>query len=157
MLRGEMTTCSALTPEALTATLQAHGVERLRGEAEVWVIRDGSDPRKPHAAAMAHLQRVKPLAGRTVVNGDRPLTALGAGRGGRRGLLYHRRFSSTAPDVVSESAETRRAIASATAALASLGADTPRLLAAGFDDVALWSAIWAQASHLLCRLQHRDR
>ena len=148
MLHGETTQRSDLDPDVLSAKLQAHGVERLRGEPAVWVILDGSDLRKPHAAAMEHLQRVKPLAGSGMVNGYRTLNALGLGRGGRRGLLYHRLFSSAAPDFVSESVEERAAIASVGAALAPLGADITWILDAGFDDVAQWSAIWGQGSHL---------
>lgn len=157
MLRGETTTRSELTPDALTAKLQAHGVDRLRGEEAIWVILDGSDVRKPHATAMEGLQRVKRLAGQGTVPGYRTLNALGLGRGGRRGLLYHRLFSSTVPDFVSESAEARAAITAVGAVLAPLGADITWILDAGFDDVARWGDIWAQAQHLLCRLQHRDR
>ena len=109
--RGETTARSDLDPDVLNAKLQAHGVERLRGETDLWAILDGSDLRKPHAAAMEGLQRVKRPAGRGTVPGYRTLTAIGLGREGRRGLLYHRLFSSAAPDFVSERAETRTAIA----------------------------------------------
>jgi len=156
MLRGETTLRSELDPEALSAKLQAHGVARLDGEASLWVVLDGSDLRKPHATAMAGLQRVKRLAGRGTVPGYRTLNAIGIGPA-KRGLLYHRLFSSTAPGFVSESEETRAAIASVSAALAPLGAETTWILDAGFDDIAHWSAIWAEDSHLLCRVQHRDR
>lgn len=156
MLRGETTTRSDLTPDTLTAKLQAHGVERLRGEAAIWVILDGSDLRKPYATAMEGLQRVKRLAGQGTVPGYRTLNAIGVGPA-KRGLLYHRLFSSTAPDFVSESAEARAAIATVGAALAPLGAEITWIMDAGFDDVARWGDIWAQAQHLLCRLQHRDR
>ncbi len=156
MLRGETTTRSALDPEALTAKLQAHGVERLRGEAAVWVVLDESDLRKPHATAMEGLQQVKRLEGRGTVPGYRTLNALGLGPS-KRGLLYHRLFSSTAPDFISESDERRTAIRSVTAALAPLAADITWLLDSGFDDVAIWSAIWAQETTLVCRLQHYDR
>jgi len=157
MLRGETTTRSELDPEALAAKLQAHGVNRLRGEPSPWVILDGSDLRKPYATAMAGVQRVKRLQGRGTVPGYRTLNAIGIGHEGRRGLLYHRLFSSAAPDFVSESAETRTAIASVASALAPLEAEITWILDSGFDDVALWSAIWAREMSLLCRLQHRDR
>jgi hypothetical protein len=156
MLRGETTKRSDLTPDALTATLQAHGVERLRGEAAIWVILDGSDLRKPYATAMAGLQRVKRLAGGGTVPGYRTLNAIGVGPA-KRGLLYHRLFSSQGPGFVSESAEERRAIETVGAALTPLGAEVAWILDAGFDDVARWGDIWAQQQHLLCRLQHRDR
>jgi hypothetical protein len=157
MLRGETTKRSALDPAQLATTLQAHGVERLRGETDLWMILDGSDLRKPHATAMEHLGRVKRLAGNGTVPGYSTLNAIGLGTQGRRGLLYHRLFSSTAPDFVSESAEERAAIAAVGAAVAPLGADVTWILDAGFDDVAIWSEIWGQDHHLLCRLQHRDR
>jgi len=158
MLRGETTTRSDLTPDALTATLQAHGVERLRGEAAIWVILDGSDLRKPYATAMEGLQRVKRLAGGGTVPGYCTLNAIGIGPA-KRGLLYHRLFSSAAADFVSERAEERTAIAAVGAALAPLKAEVTWILDAGFDDVARWGDIWEQEQeqHLLCRLHHRDR
>jgi hypothetical protein len=156
MLRGETTKRSALDPETLTATLQAHGVARLQGEDAIWVVLDGSDLRKPYATAMAGLQRVKRLAGGGTVPGYCTLNAIGIGPA-KRGLLYHRLFSSSAPGFVSESAEERAAIASVAEALAPLGAEVTWILDAGFDDVARWGDVWAQGHHLLCRLQHRDR
>jgi hypothetical protein len=110
MLQGETTKRSPLDPDAVLARLQARGVEQLRDEAAVWVLLDGSDLRKPHARAMAHLQRVKRLSGEGTVPGYRTLNAIGVGRR-RRGLLYHRLFSSTAPGFKSESDETQRAVA----------------------------------------------
>ena len=156
MLRGETTTRSDLTPDALTATLQAHGVDRLRGEAAIWVILDGSDLRKPYATAMEGLQRVRRLVGGGTVPGYCTLNAIGIGPA-KRGLLYHRLFSSAAADFVSESAEERAAIQAVGAALSPLGAEITWILDAGFDDVARWGDIWEQEQHLLCRLQHRDR
>ena len=159
MLRGESTKRSELDPDRLTAKLQAHGVERLREEGEVWVVFDGSDLRKPHAACMEHLQRVKALDG-GLVNGYRTLNAIGMGTGGRRGLLYHTLFSSHAPGFLSEPHETRSAIRSVGAALAPLaaaGAVVVDILDAGFDDVAVWAEVWGQGHRLVCRLQHRDR
>ncbi len=156
MLRGETTKRSELTPDVLTATLQAHGVERLRGEDAIWVILDGSDLRKPYATAMEGLQRVKRLAGGGTVPGYCTLNAIGVGPA-KRGLLYHRLFSSQAPDFISESAEERAAITTVGAALAPLGAEVSWILDAGFDDVARWGDIWEQEQHLLCRLHHRDR
>jgi len=160
MLRGETTERSALDPDRLAAKLQAHGAERLRGEEDLWVVLDGSDLRKPHAREMEHLQRVKRLDGDGLVNGYRTLNAIGMGAGGRRGLLYHRLFSSRAPDFVSEPEETRAAIRSVGAALAPLvatGAVVTEILDAGFDDVAVWAAVWGQGHRLVCRVHHRER
>lgn len=160
MLHGETTQRSELDPDRLVAKLQAHGVERLRGETDLWVIFDGSDLRKPHAETMEHLQRVKRLAGEGYVNGYRTLNAIGLAPDGKRGLLYHHLFSGTAPDFVSEPSETRAAIQSVGAALAPLHADGAAITAifdSGFDDVAVWGAVWEQDWRLVCRLYHRDR
>ena len=160
MLHGETTARSELDPARLAAKLQAHGVGRLHGEPEVWVVLDGSDLRKPHAARMEHLQRVKRLAGGGTVNGYRTLNAIGMGAGGRRGLLYHALFSSHAPGFVSEAEETRaatRSVGSALAPLVEAGAEVVEVLDAGFDDVAVWAEVWGQGHRLLCRLAHRDR
>jgi hypothetical protein len=160
MLTGETTKRSALDADQLVAKLQAHGVERLRGEADLWVIVDGSDLRKPHAETMAYLQRVKRLSGGGTVNGYRTLNVLGVGAGGRRGLLYHHLFSSHAPDFVSEPAETRtalRAVGTALTPLAADGAQITAILDSGFDDAAIWGEVWGQDWHLVCRLFHRDR
>src|SRR5262245_27263818 len=81
MVAGETTTRAALAPGDLVA--------RLRGEAAVWVVFDGADLRKPHAARMAHLQQVRGSDREGTVPGYPTLNALGIGAGGRRGLLYH--------------------------------------------------------------------
>jgi hypothetical protein len=160
MVRGETTARSELDPEKLVAKLQAAGVERLRGEADLWVIVDGSDLRKPHAGQMEHLQRVKRLGGQGTVPGYPTLNVLGLGRGGRRGLLYHKLFSSAAPGFESEPREVQAALRSVGAALRPLveeGAAVSVILDAEFDDVAVWGEVWGQGHRLLCRLYHRDR
>jgi len=160
MLHGQTTERSALDPEQLSATLQAHGVMRLAEETDLWVVFDGSDLRKPHAETMEHLQRVKRLSGGGMVNGYRTLNAIGLGTDGKRGLLYHRLFSSAAPDFVSEPAETRTAIRSVGTALAprqANGTTVTAILDSGFDDVAVWGEVWGQGWQLVCRLYHRDR
>jgi hypothetical protein len=156
MLHGETTTRSALDPDAVTAKLRAHGVDRLRGEAAIWVILDESDVRKPHATAMEGLQPVKRLGGQGTVPGYRTLNALGLAPD-KRGVLSHRLFSSATPDFVSESEERRRVIGEVSAALAPLKADVTWILDSGFDDVAMWSALWAQDATMVYRLQHHDR
>jgi hypothetical protein len=156
MLHGETTTRSTLDPDAVMARLQARAIERLRDEPAIWVLLDGSDLRKPHARAMAHLQRVKRLSGEGTVPGYRTLNALGVGRQ-RRGLLYHRLFSSTAPGFKSEPDETQRALTSIGAALTPLGADVTYIMDAGFDDIAVTGAIWQQGHHAVWRVQHPER
>lgn len=157
MLHGETTQRSALTPDALVTRLQARGVEQLATEAAIWVALDGSDLRKPHARAMAHLQRVKRLAGAGTVPGYRTLNALGIGTSGRRGLLYHRLFSSHAPDFVSESVEVQTALRSVGQALAGRDVPITWLLDSGFDDIAVWDTVWDMGQRLVCRLHHRER
>ena len=159
MLRGETTKRSPLDAEAVVAALQAAGVERLRGEPSVWVIVDGSDLRKPHAAEMEHLQRVKRLDGQGTVPGYPTLTVIGLGKE-RRGLLYHALYSSAAPDFLSAPAEVHAALRSVGGALAPLaadGADITAIIDSGFDDQAVWGAIWAQGWSLVGRVCHRDR
>lgn len=157
MLRGETTTRSELDADHLTAALQASGVARLREAGSLWVIVDGSDLRKPYAATMAHLQRVKRLDGTGTVNGYATLNAIGIGPHGERGLLYHHLFSSTAPDFVSEPAEITTAVRSIGTALAPLATDVTLILDAGFDNIAVWREIWRQRQHLLCRVRTRTR
>lgn len=156
MVHAETTKRSALDADALIGRLQARGVAQLREEAAIWVLVDGSDLRKPQARAMEALQRVKRLDGRGTVPGYRTINAIGVGRQ-RRGLLYHRLFSSQAAGFLSESAETQAALASVGAALAPLAADVTYVFDAGFDDVAVWATVWGQGHHLVCRVQHRDR
>jgi hypothetical protein len=156
MVHAETTRRSTLDADHLIARLQARGVEQLREESAIWVLVDGSDLRKPHAQAMEALQRVKRLDGQGTVPGYRTINAVGVGRQ-RRGLLYHRLFSSAATGFLSESAETQAALASVGAALAPLAADITYVFDAGFDDVAVWATVWTQGHHLVCRVQHRDR
>lgn len=156
MLHGVSSKRSHLDPDAITARLQARGVEQLRGEAAIWVLLDGSDLRKPYAQQMAGLQRVKRLSGEGTVPGYRTLNALGVGRQ-RRGLLYHRLFSSTAPGFTSEPDEVQQALTSIGKAVAPLAADVTYVLDAGFDDVAVVGAIWQQGNHVVWRVRDPDR
>ena len=156
MLHGDTTTRSTRDPDAIMRRLQARAIEQVRAEPAIWVLLDGSDLRKPPARAMEHLQRVKRLGGDGTVPGYRTLNALGVGRQ-RRGLLYHRLFSSTAPGFKSESDETQQALASIGAALTPLGADVTYIMDSGFDDIAVAGAIWQQGHHALWRVQHPER
>jgi hypothetical protein len=159
MLRGETTKRSPLDAEAVVAALQAEGVAQLRGEPSIWVIIDGSDLRKPHASEMAYLQRVKRLSGEGTVPGYPTLNVLGVGKE-RRGLLYHKLYSSAAPDFVSAPAEVRTAIRSVGAALAEQATASTAVTAiidSGLDDQAVWGAIWAQGWSLVGRICHDTR
>jgi hypothetical protein len=156
MARGETTQRSDLNPATLIARLQARGVAQLSGADAIWVALDGSDLRKPHAREMTHLQPVKRLDG-GFVPGYRTLNALGIGGDGRRGLLYHRLFSSQAPDFLSESHEIQLALGTVGQVLAPVAAPVSWLLDTQFDDIAVWATIWQQGQHLVGRLKHHDR
>ena len=156
MAKGTSTRRSELDAEPLTARLRARGVEQLRDEDEVWAVVDPSELRKPHARELPHLMRVRKTGGeKGTVPGYRTLNVLGVGRGGRRGILYHRLFSSREPAFESESTEVRTALETVGAALA--GKSVTYLLDSQFDDVAAWSTIWQQEQHLVCRLKHPER
>ena len=155
-MKGTTTQRSELAAEHLTERLRARGLEQLRDEDEVWALVDPSELRKPYAREMPALMRVRKLGGeKGTVPGYRTLTVLGVGRGGRRGILYHRLFSSTEPGFTSEPDEIRAALGTVGAALA--GKTVTYLLDSQFDDVAVWSTIWQQDQHLVCRLQHPER
>ena len=156
MLSGATTKRSELDPDELVVRLQAHGIEQLRGEAAIWVVFDGTDVRKPHAERMQHLQQVKRLDRQGTVPGYPTLNVIGIGKE-RRGLLYHRLFSSAAPDFRSEPAEVRTAVRSVGAALAPLGADLTAVYDSGFDDQAIWGETWEAGMRLLGRVHHRER
>lgn len=157
---GETTKRSPnLDPAHLTAQLRSHAVEHLGSVPadELWLIADGSELRKPHARAMPHLMRVKDLNG-SLVNGYRTLNVLGI-TPNRRGVLYHRLFSSKAPGFVSEPHEVQEALQTVSTAIAPLKARMPAtwILDTGFDDVAVWRTIWEQQEHVVCRLKHTER
>jgi hypothetical protein len=156
LARGVSTKRSELDAEHLTERLRARGAEQLAGDDEVWAIVDPSELRKPYARELPHLMRVRKTGGeKGTVPGYRTLQVLGVGRGGRRGLLYHRLWSSEAPDFESESTEIRACLETVGAALA--GKTITYLADSQFDDVAVWSAIWQQEQHLVCRLKHPER
>jgi hypothetical protein len=136
--------------------LQERAVKLLQDEAEIWVMVDGSDLRKPQAEEMEALMRVRPLKGKGLVPGYRTINALGIG-GGKRGLLYHHLFSSQSEDFESESREIQQTLGSVGQALASSEAEITYVLDRGFDDIAVWGTIWGQKQHLVCRLSHLER
>ena len=156
MAKGTSTKRSEVDAEHVTARLRERGVEQLREEDEVWAIVDPSDLRKPHAREMPALMRVRKTGGEPgTVPGYRTLNVLGVGRGGRRGILYHRLVSAEEDAFESESTEIRTALETVGAALA--GKTVTYLLDSQFDDVAVWSTIWQQDQHLVCRLKHAER
>jgi hypothetical protein len=156
MVSGETTRRSTLDDGAVTERLRERGIEQLAEEEEIWVMMDGSDLRKPYARQMEGLMRVRKLGGEGYTNGYRTLNALGIGRA-RRGILYHRLFSSKEKEFVSEPYEVQQALQTVITATQGLGARILYGLDSGFDDIAVWSTIWGAEQHLVCRLCHLER
>jgi Transposase DDE domain len=156
MVSGETTEHSTLDAAAITQRLRERGIEQLRGEEEIWVMVDGSDLRKPYAHEMEALMRVPALEGKGLTNGYRTLNAFGIGRE-RRGILYHRLFSSQEEEFRSESVEIQEALRTIIAASQPLGARIIYGLDSGFDDVAVWGTIWEADQHLVCRVYRLNR
>ncbi len=96
--------------EHLTAALCQRGVAQLAESEteELWLIADPSDLRKPYASEMPDLMQVKDLDGK-LVPGYRTLHVLEV-TPGRRGILYHRLFSSVAEDFEGEPLEVQRGV-----------------------------------------------
>jgi hypothetical protein len=157
MLAGETTRRSDLDPDAIFAALREIGLTRLQDTDHLWLVLDGSDLRKPHAHCMEALQPVRPLAGGGLVPGYPTLTVLGLGGEGRRGLLYHRLYSSQAEDFVSAPSETRQAIRTVGAAVADWTVPVTAIMDRGFDDQAIWEAVWAEGWQVVCRVMHTER
>lgn len=148
-----------LDADHLTAQLRTVAVAELAESVqdERWLIADGSDLRKPYAKALPYLMKVRALD-TSLVPGYRTLTVLGL-TPPRRGVLYHRLFSSTAPDGVSEPAEVQTALQTVSRAIAPLKVrrSVTWILDSGFDDVAVWRTIWEQDAHLVVRVAHPER
>jgi len=148
-----------LDADHLTAQLRTQALAHLAAAPsdELWLLADGSDLRKPYATAMPALMQVRALNG-TLVPLYRTLTVVGV-TPHQRGVLYHRLFSSTAADFVSEPHEVQQALTTVGQAIAPLQAEraVSWIMDSGFDDIAVWRTIWEQQQHLLCRLCHTDR
>lgn len=118
---------------------------------------DGSDLRKPHAQLMPALMQVKDLDG-SLVPGYRTLNVLGV-TPKRRGILYHRPFSSHQRDFMSEPAEVQQV--QVTVHQAIHGVQSWRhvtwIMDRGLDDLAVWRITWEQAEHLVCRVKYTER
>lgn len=156
MANGETTQRSELDADSVTRVLREQGVATLSAEAELTLVLDGMELRRAGAVSQEHLMRVKALDG-SLVNGYRSFNVLGMGEGDARGLLYHRLFSSTAPDFRSENVEIRRAIDTTEASLASFRGPKTWVVDAGFDNDDVWWWVWGHDSHVVCRLYHFER
>lgn len=159
LVRGESTHRSHLNAKTITAVLREVGIANLSESDtdELWLIADGSDLRKPHAQEMPDLMKVRELDG-TLVPGYRTLNVLGI-TPSRRGILYHRLFSSQEKGFVSESLEVQQALQTVSGALQELKQRMSMtwILDTGFDDVAVWRTVWEQEEHLVCRVKHFNR
>jgi hypothetical protein len=157
---GESTKRSNIDAEHLTAQLRTDAAAYLgqASEEELWVVADCSDLRKPYASDLAYLMQVPALDGKGLVPGYRTLNVLGI-TPGRRGILYHRLFSSQAPGFVSEPAEVQQAVQTVSEALTPYKTNTTItwITDRGFDDVAVWRTMWEQDEHVVCRVYHFER
>jgi hypothetical protein len=75
-------------------------------------------------------------------------------------VLYHKLYSSAAPDFLSAPVEVRTAIRSVGTALAAqvaAGTDVTAIIDSGLDDQAIWGEIWGQGWSLVGRLCHASR
>ena len=157
---GESTQRSALDAAHLTQQLRQAAVEHFAQapEEELWLVADCCDLRKPYATEMPYLMQVPDLDGKGLVPGYRTLNVLGI-TPGRRGILYHRLFSSQAPGFVSEPAEVQAALQTVSQALTALKASkiVTWITDRGFDDVAVWRTMWEQQDHVVCRIYHTER
>jgi hypothetical protein len=106
---------------------------------------------------MEALMQVRALNGEGLVPGYRTLNVLGIGTQKRRGILYHRLFSSQEDDFLSESKEIQDALDSVGKALAAHRGRLTYIMDTQFDDEAVWGTIWEQGNHLVCRLKHEER
>jgi len=159
MARGESTQRSQVNAETLTEVLRERGVGHL-AEAqsdELWLVADGSELRKPCAREMPCLMQVKDLDGRLVA-GYRTLNVVGI-TPSRRGILYHRLFSTQEETFVSESWEVQRALQAVSASVERLKSrqSVTWIMDSVFDDVAVWRTLWEQEEHLVCRVKHLER
>ena len=158
-VKGRSTKRSQVKAKDLVTELCRRGVAQLaESDAnELWLIADESDLRKPYAQEMPDLMQVRDLDGK-LVPGYRTLNVLGI-TPGRRGILYHRLFSSTEEDFISEPWEVQKALMTVSDAVGPLKERMAVnwILDRGFDDVAVWRSIWEQDEHVVSRIYHSER
>lgn len=157
IIGGESTQRSLLDADQVTWVLREQGTVNLLGEEELALILDGMELRRSGAQEQEYLMRVKALDG-SLVNGYRSFNVLGMGRENARGLLYHKVFSSRAPDFQSENFEIRAAIQETEQALVDFEGWKTWVMDMGFDNDDVWWQIWEQPrSRLVCRVYHLER
>jgi len=156
MAEGESTKRSRLDAESVTEVLREQGVANLRSEAELELVLDGMELRRPGAHEQEYLMSVKALDG-SLVNGYRSFNVLGMGKEAR-GLLYHKLFSSNLPDFQSENVEIKAAIQQTEQALIDFEGVKTWVIDMGFDNDDVWWEIWKHPnSHMLNRVYHMER
>ena len=159
MVTGESTQRSQLDAESLVERLCSRGISQFSASEtdDLWLICDGSDLRKPYAREMPALMKVRDLDGK-LVPGYRSVNVLGI-TPQRRGILYHRLFSTKEADFNSESEEIQKALRAVSAAVEPLQErmSISWILDRGFDDIAVWRSIWEHGGHVLCRISHIER
>jgi len=157
--KGESTRRSQIDAESLTEKLRERGMAQLSqaDTDELWLILDASDLRKPYAREMEALTKVRDLDGK-LVPGYHTLNVLGV-TPERRGILYHRLFSSQEEDFLSAPMEVQKALRTVSRALEPLKErmTVTWILDRGLDDVAVWRTVWEQEEHLVCRVVHTER
>lgn len=157
MAKEESTKRSQLDADHLTGVLREVGAAAVSEAEELTLVLDGMELRREGAQKQEYLMRVRALD-ESLVNGYRSFNVLGLGEGEQRGLLYHKLFSSRAPDFASENVEIRAAIAASEQSLAGFAGEKTWVMDTGFDNDAVWWQIWAETpSHVVCRLKHRER
>jgi len=156
MAEGDSTKRSRLEADEVTNILREQGVGNLRGEAELELVLDGMELRRPGAHEQEYLMSVKALDG-SLVNGYRSFNVLGMGQEAR-GLLYHKLFSSNLPDFQSENVEIKAAIQQTEQALIDYAGAKTWAIDMGFDNDDVWWEIWQHpGSHLVNRVYHLER
>jgi hypothetical protein len=156
MAEGDSTKRSRLDADSVTKILREQGVANLRSEAELALVLDGMELRRPGAHAQEDLMLVKDLDG-GLVNGYRSFNVLGMGKEAR-GLLYHKLFSSNAPDFNSENVEIKAAINQTEQALVGYEGAKTWVIDRGFDNDDVWWEIWKHSdSHMVNRVYHMER
>lgn len=156
MVNGDSTKRSRLDAEHLTQVLRERGAAEIMGAKELVLIMDGMELRREYAQEQKYLMRVKSLEG-GLVNGYRSLNVLGIGEKEKRGMLYHRLYSSQAPGFISENDEIEKAIDQVTQQVVGYAGEKTWVMDRGFDNDQVWWKIWRQGDHLVCRVFHEER
>ena len=156
MAEGDSTKRSRLDADHVTTILREQGVANLRTEAELELVLDGMELRRPGAHEQEYLMSVKALDG-SLVNGYRSFNVLGMGQEAR-GLLYHKLISSNTPDFSSENVEIKAAIHQTEQALVGFEGAKTWAIDMGFDNDDVWWEIWSHPhSHMVNRVYHMER